>query len=321
MNPSPELELLTRRLLDLLGELTGLESTYLTAVHAAADEQEILYSRNVGALEIPEGLRVEWGDTLCRRALESGTTCTDDVPSTFPGSEAARVLGLRTYVTVPVNDHAGAVVGTLCGASASSVAVAPAALAVMRTLAEMVELQLANDRAMTELVEANTALERAAHTDGLTGVGNRRALEQHLERWRDAGRSTAVVVTVDVDHFKVVNDTHGHGAGDDVLLAVAERLRSVVRSGDAVVRLGGDEFAIILADTVPPRGREIGDRIRADVAAGPITTRVGPVLVTISVGVATGTIDGPDGLLARADEALYAAKAAGRDGVAMLCTG
>jgi len=317
MRASAELEALSRRLLELLGRITGLESTYLTAIHWDEGEQEILYARNVGALEIGEGLRVAWSDTLCKRALDGGSACTSDVPSTYPDSEAAAALGLRTYVTVPVTDRRGEVVGTVCGASGSSIDVPDDVRDVMVALAGMIELQLANDLAVAELADANAALHDLAFADGLTGVGNRRSLEAHLERCRAGGARSTAVVAVDVDHFKGVNDTHGHGAGDDVLRAVADRLRTVVRAEDVVARLGGDEFVVLLTGTDVGRAEQTARRLRDDIARAPIPTRAGPVAVTVSVGVADGGATDADDLLQLADTALYVAKAEGRDGVAV----
>jgi len=317
MRATAELEALSRRLLELLGRLTGLESTYLTRIHHDVGEQEILYARNTGELEIGEGLRVPWQDTLCRRALEGGPSWTSDVPTTYPDSAAAEALGLRTYVTVPVTDGDGAVVGTVCGASRSSIEVPDEVRGVMAVLAEMLELQLANDRALAELARANRALHDLALADGLTGIGNRLALERHLERVRDGSGGTSAVVAVDVDRFKDVNDTHGHGAGDDVLRAVADRLQALVRADDVVARLGGDEFVVLLAGADVGRAEQIARRLRDDVGGEPIPTRAGPVPVTVSVGVADGAAADVDRLLQLADSALYLAKAEGRDGVAV----
>ncbi|MFP5580299.1 MAG: hypothetical protein ACLGIZ_18970, partial [Acidimicrobiia bacterium] len=96
------LEELARRLLELLGRVTGLESTYLTSIDWDGGIQRILFSRNVGSLDIPEGLEVDWSDTLCRRALEGGPACTSDVMGTYPDSAAARaaetLAGVRGVV-------------------------------------------------------------------------------------------------------------------------------------------------------------------------------------------------------------------------------
>lgn len=315
------LEALTRRLLELLGRVTGLESTYLTSIDWDGGLQRILYARNVGSLDIPEGLEVDWSDTLCRRALEGGPTCTSDVQGTYPDSTAARELGLNTYVTVPVRGPEGDVVGTVCGADSRGIHVSEDAQAVMEALAEMVAMQLAGSRTRRELEATNRTLTDLAFVDGLTGIGNRRALDRDLLRTCEQARARRVdisIVSVDVDRFKDINDRLGHAAGDEVLCEVARRLTAHCRGGDVVARLGGDEFIAILVGTDVHAAAAVADRLCADVAGSVILTSGGPVRATLSVGVAAsaGEID-PDGLLLRADQALYAAKDAGRNGVAL----
>lgn len=311
---SEDLEPLVRRLLELLGRVTGLESTYLTSIDWDAGLQQILYARNVGSLEIPEGLRVEWSDTLCRRALEGGPRCTSDVAETYPDCEAARALGLSTYVTVPVWGPDGAVFGTVCGADSRRVEVHADAQEVMETLAEMVALQLSSDAARRELEAANAALTELAYLDGLTGLGNRRALDRELPR-ACAGPEPTSVLALDVDRFKQINDRLGHAAGDEVLNEIGRRLGVHCRSGDTVTRTGGDEFVAVLAGADLDAAELVAERLRRDVAAAPIETSTGAIEVTVSVGVASGVGQAAAVLLRRADEALYVVKAAGRDGV------
>lgn len=315
------LEELARRLLELLGRVTGLESTYLTSIDWDGGIQRILFSRNVGSLDIPEGLEVDWSDTLCRRALEGGPACTSDVMGTYPDSAAARALGLNTYVTVPVRGPDGEVFGTVCGADSRGIDISDDAREVMEALAEMVSLQLAGSAARRELESANRTLAELAFVDGLTGIGNRRALDRDLVPTWEAARAAGVevsIVSVDVDRFKDINDRLGHAAGDEVLREIATRLAERCRAGDVVARLGGDEFVAVLVGTGADRAARVAERLRADVAAQPIDTSNGPVTATVSVGVAAGA-DEPDAaaLLARADVALYGAKDAGRNGVAL----
>ena len=295
------LEVLVRRLLDLLGRITGIESTYLTRIDVAADVQEILYARNHGALEIPEGLEVEWSDTLCRRALDGGPACTADVAATYPDSAAAAELGIRTYVTVPVRDATGGTVGTLCGASTQAVDVDRDGLLLMEALAEMVHLHLAAESAVAEL-------ERLAMTDPLTRIANRRMLDQELDRLcSHASRhgSTASLLVIDVDRFKLVNDTLGHDAGDALLVAVADALVGSCRSEDVVGRWGGDEFVVLLPDTDADGVASVAERVRSTLAS--LDEPIG-----VSIGAATGAGTRVEDLLVTADAALYAAKAAGR---------
>ena len=112
-------EELARPLLDMLGAITGLESTYLTSIDLQAGIQHVRYARNEGGMQIPEGMDVPWADTLCKRALDEGRTSTSDVASCWPDSEAARKLGIQTYVSAPVRAD-GTLLGTLCAPAPAS---------------------------------------------------------------------------------------------------------------------------------------------------------------------------------------------------------
>jgi diguanylate cyclase (GGDEF)-like protein len=132
-----DLEPFTRFLLEEVGRVTGLDSTFLTRIHWDRDQQEVLYSYNVRELKVPEGDVVAWSDTLCRRALSGGPNYTDDVPNVYPESAAARELRLRTYVSVPVVDSKGEIFGTLCGASRSRRQLGQGAMQTMELLARI----------------------------------------------------------------------------------------------------------------------------------------------------------------------------------------
>jgi two-component system, cell cycle response regulator len=160
-----------------------------------------------------------------------------------------------------------------------------------------------------------------AITDGLTGLHNRRYMETHLktlvQKARTGGRPLSVLVA-DIDFFKKVNDTFGHDAGDAVLREFAARFRRNTRGIDLACRMGGEEFVIIMPDTDIGRAFQVGERLRACVAAEPFQINSETRLrVTASVGLATleRQEDTPETLFRRADQALYSAKRDGRNRV------
>jgi two-component system, cell cycle response regulator len=169
-----------------------------------------------------------------------------------------------------------------------------------------------------QLVDANRRLAAQAMTDELTGLANRRhgahALERAVALATRHGHALALA-RVDIDHFKDINDTYGHQAGDQVLAEVGRRLASALRGGDELARWGGDEFVIILPDTEREGALRAAERLRAAVGAAPVPVGEGAADVTISVGWAHWSGDTPDDLLARADRSLYQAKDTGRNAV------
>jgi diguanylate cyclase (GGDEF)-like protein len=155
-------------------------------------------------------------------------------------------------------------------------------------------------------------LRRDTERDPLTGLGNRRALEGFLGQHRgEAG----AVLAVDVDHFKRVNDTHGHDAGDEVLAELGRRLSRVTRGTDLVARAGGEEFVLVLPGAGAQVARRVAEDVRAAVGSAPFVTRAAGLAVTASVGAAVGRLE--EALLRSADRALYASKREGRDRVTL----
>lgn len=164
-------------------------------------------------------------------------------------------------------------------------------------------------------------LQELASRDGLTGLLNRRALEEVLSRELKAGtryRASACLILIDLDYFKRVNDLLGHAAGDDVLRAVATVMQQAVRDTDSVGRYGGEEFGIVLPHTDLDRAAVLAERLRDHIERQELVVDGGRVRITVSVGIAQipdRTIRTVPDWIAAADAALYAAKGSGRNGV------
>lgn len=174
-------------------------------------------------------------------------------------------------------------------------------------------------RDTSERHRTEAELYRAAHTDPLTQLRNRRAFEAELARLLAAGARTGCVAIFDLDHFKRVNDTYGHAVGDAVLRAFARTAEAQVRSGDMLARIGGEEFGLILPDIGVDVARAACERIRAGVAALSVPAGEARVAATVSVGLAAlGEARDVADAMRRADEALYVSKAGGRNRLSLV---
>jgi two-component system cell cycle response regulator len=159
-----------------------------------------------------------------------------------------------------------------------------------------------------------------ALTDSLTGVFNRRYVSAHLPRLLERSwesQKPVAILMFDIDHFKTVNDTYGHGVGDEVLREVANRTNRNLRNFDLVARYGGEEFIVVMPDTDRDAAYAVAERLRRRVGEETfsVSDQVGEITVTISIGVAVvdGMGDTAEAILKRADDALYMAKRSGRN--------
>lgn len=169
------------------------------------------------------------------------------------------------------------------------------------------------------VVQSEKQLREMAATDPLTRLRNRRSVLDtstcEAAKLRRDGRPLSFVLC-DVDHFKVINDTHGHEAGDDVLKAVANILRSGVREVDHAARWGGEEFLLLLPETASPGAERAVNRLREAIAKLRVPSKEGPLKVTMTFGISSLRLNEPiDQAIARADKALYQGKRAGRNRV------
>ena len=178
------------------------------------------------------------------------------------------------------------------------------------------KLETAECRLQEQASQIETHISRSL-TDPLTGLPNRREfnnrLEERMAAWNRRGEQFSLLL-VDVDHFKKLNDQHGHLAGDQVLAAMGRTLRAAIRREDAVARYGGEEFAILLPNTSLEQGGEVAEKVRQAVARIKVTHNNQPLNITASIGAASiQPKEQAESLIQRADAALYAAKGDGRN--------
>ncbi len=275
LNTAETIDQLVRPMLSMLGTITGMESTYLTGIDLEQHTQRIRFARNSGTLQIAEGMEVPWADTLCKRALEMGQLACDAVPALWADSAAAAQLQIQTYVSAPINNGDGELMGTLCAASTSKLAIAPNVEVLFQLFANIVGNFIEREVLVEKLQAANDQLAAHALTDLLTGLPNRRAMFAELEHMlalASRSRIHVLVGVIDLDGFKDINDRYGHQGGDDLLRAIALRLQAGMRSADLIGRMGGDEFLFV------GPGPTVGEA-DADAAAWHMQQRLSALLV------------------------------------------
>jgi diguanylate cyclase (GGDEF)-like protein len=279
--------------------------------------------------------------SLCNHAIDQPgrTLVIDDLDiDPIPAAKRRRLGGLppRFYAGVPLLSPDGYPLGTLSVADTVPRHLAAAQVEGLELLARqtqhLLELrrlmleqgQLLNAReaaaqraeqARAELQRRHEELQQSATRDPLTGLLNRAAMEEVLAetlRRDPSERPPYTLLLLDIDHFKMVNDVHGHLAGDQALRAVAQAVLTSIRKSDIAVRFGGEEIVVYLPGTALDGATEVAQRIREQVARAPLRFPI-----TVSVGIAAGDPmrDRPEQTFDRADQALYRAKAGGRDRV------
>nr|WP_232554353.1 sensor domain-containing diguanylate cyclase [Klebsiella michiganensis] len=196
----------------------------------------------------PEGFSVPWNDSLCKRALDDRCIFSNDVAERWRSCLAAQDLGIATFFSIPVRLTDGSLFGTLCATSRARQPYNIEGEQVMNLFANLISHYVEKETLVQQLRAANVALEMHSYTDELTGLPNRRSLFKHLaaqfSQAREQQRSV-LLIFIDLDDFKAINDRFGHPCGDSFLIQIGERLAARVRSSDIVGRLGGDEFLIV----------------------------------------------------------------------------
>jgi two-component system, cell cycle response regulator len=337
-----------RRLVDILHEITGelspseiyrllarrvaetLEITHCTVVLARADDSFGTIAAAYEDSTTPD-VTVQLDEyPEIRAALETGRSVLVDDASTHPlyasvrasSARESRIIEARSAATIPFSiDRVRSGVLflrtdrpqrnlTMDDVVFGEVVVRAAVAAIRR--AQALETTRAENR----------RLEALATTDPLTRVLNRRALLDRLNTEVDRARryeSSLTLLLLDLDHFKQINDTAGHLAGDTVLRQIGELLEEAIRKVDIVARYGGEEFVVLLPETVSDGAVAFAERLRERIAAQSFDVGAGrAVNLTVSIGIATfpsPLVASTEDLFARADEALYRAKSAGRNQV------
>lgn len=244
--------------------------------------------------------------------LDGGSTSPMVHVILLPLVFAAMAYPVRSTVLVGVAAVVGQlVIAGLGGMPAGDAAIQITVLALVTVMGA--RIAHTHEQSLRESEALAARLGELARVDGLTGCLNHRGFHERLDTTLTAGANGPVaLLQVDIDHFKLVNDTHGHPRGDEVLEAVGALLRAQARRHDVVARMGGEEFSLLLPETDLETATSVAERLRAAVAAAPL-----PVRVTVSIGVSVlpDLAASADQLIDSADQALYAAKRAGRDRV------
>ncbi|MCU0291104.1 MAG: diguanylate cyclase [Thermoanaerobaculaceae bacterium] len=247
----------------------------------------------VSGLDLLARLRGQTSTRLLPIIMVTSMSDSSDVVNAIQG-------GANDYVTKPID--------------------LPVLLARMETHLRMASL-------VTQLESQGRILAHLAAFDDLTGLYNRRsvgaAIQAGCQRAQERHHPLALLM-LDLDHFKEVNDRHGHAVGDAVLKELAARLAAAVRDSDVVGRHGGEEFVVMLPDTDARAALAVAERIRGAIGGTPFACNSGPIPVTVSIGasaLAAGESVVPCQLLEEADRALYEAKRAGRDRVVLFGQG
>ena len=261
-----------------------------------------------------EGEQTEW---LRSRLVKEGKALI--VPHQEEGDEEQAPFSLRGAMVAPLHDDAGPIgvmlVGCRLGALTSFTL---DDLQLFETVANHASTALENgqlERSLAQLSSLKEELRFQAYHDPLTGLANRALFIEQVDRQlSDQPDELPVVLFVDVDDFKMVNDSFGHGTGDALLIEIGQRLRGCVRNDDMAARLGGDEFGILLVDDARlSRAHAISERIitalKTPFAIGGKELRVG---ASIGIAASTGAVEAPQELLRNADVAMYMAKARGK---------
>lgn len=312
------LEAVCRPLLKLAKLLCGMQTSFITLIDWNNMRQSVLHCDSDPQLPLAEGVMVDWSESLCRRMFSVGDVQSCSVDNLFADTPAA-AMGIKSFVVLPVV-YAQRTLGTFCVASSERVELAPQVVEQLQLISDALSYQfhLALELQALQARDADRQaamdeLEQQAMTDPLTGLLNRRGFTQQWQRamahsTANANANALAVMLIDIDHFKSLNDQHGHEQGDQALVAMATALSRVIRKQDIACRLGGDEFVLAAPATDAKGLEQLAQRLQQELQA-----IARPFSVQVSVGIAAAPGHPVDDLLRLADQALYRSKQQGRN--------
>jgi len=317
LNGSQEAAAVHQAILAAVTDVAAFDLAALTLFETASGKHRVVGITGLPALtanlqgKVFDGRGLVAQVVRTRHHLPVGAVVGDRPPVVF--TEDAPLAGIRSLLVLPIPYGKEEVLGTLVLASQRPDL-------YDEEVRERLEVIAHAAAASLKGAERFELIRRMATTDGLTGLTNHRHFQARYEEILARARRTHGsfgLLLMDIDHFKQVNDTHGHPAGDEVLRTVARRLSATVREVDLVARYGGEEFVVLLEGATPEGARIMAERLREAIAAEDIPTAEQPLRITLSIGVACYPVHGDERelLLARADQALYAAKHGGRNRV------
>jgi diguanylate cyclase (GGDEF)-like protein/PAS domain S-box-containing protein len=316
LNSTLQLEEVLDRILDNIGRIAAYDAVFMVLLEG--DGARLVRQR--GVTLPPAGIAEDHGRyrltdlPLLGPLLETRQACVvaDTMNDPVRASGCRMIAGTRSCLGIPLEIR-GKVAGAIVLTSAAPGHFTAETAQRLRAFASQASVAIENARLFLQAHQLSI-------TDGLTGLNNRRHFfdeaKGEYERIRRYGRALAVVM-IDIDHFKKLNDTHGHLVGDEVLREVARRIQEAVRTIDVVARYGGEEFAVLMPETELPEALKVAERICRRVAERPVYDSGVTVFTTVSLGVAEidGQMTSFEEMLKCSDEALYAAKTAGRNRV------
>jgi diguanylate cyclase (GGDEF)-like protein len=325
------LDAVLNRMFDSLGGVIPFDRVGCSFLAENGTATFAYWSRsNAGEAHIPTGYQSPLEDAALIEMLRTGRPLIiNDLIARMPAADLFHRLlaeGCRSTLTCPLIAD-GTPLGFLFFASSAAAVYTSAHAATFMRVAAQVSVVVQKTRAYGEVVSANRLLlnetrrlHQAATTDALTGVLNRRALDDAIaSAWRrhQRGERSFGLIMCDIDHFKAINDTHGHAVGDAVLSQAARRMERCLRGHDVFGRYGGEEFLAIVDTDSETQLLDVAERLRARMARTPF----GELAVTASFGAAIASqFDSLESMIAAADRALYAAKGQGRNRC-VVCSG